>query len=543
MRRLQWLLALLLFNASQSNAAEPEVSEHRLRAHVEFLSSDLLAGRGTGTDGYKISAAYVASQLRALGIEPGGSDGSYYQQVPLIEASRASNSAAASITIDGKTTALKFPEDFIMSPDAVRAETSVTAETVFVGYGIVAEERGHNDYEGVDVEGKIVVRLPGRPESWPTEEGAHHASGREKTRHAVEHGAIGVVSLHTPREEKVYPYERSYRYLNVPRMRWQAADGEVDGFFPEIKGGAYLSPGAAKQLFYGLESELQEILDADLNGRPLPWAPLAATVSLTAHSEHRTLSSPNVVGVLRGSDPVLRDEYLVYVAHLDHLGTIVNDQGVEEIYPGTMDNAAGIATLLETARVLANSSEPLRRSIIFLAVTAEEKGLLGAGYYAAYPTVPIDSIVANINLDMPFLGFPFADVVAFGAEHSTLEEIVAAAAEQEGIALAPDPTPEEGVFVRSDHYRFVQQGVPAVMLATGFTSKNPDEDGGALFMQWLKERYHQPADNLSQPIDYAAARTFTEINANIGRIVATAKERPVWHPGDFFGELFGRDAD
>ena len=531
---------LAIVGVWQHAIAAVEVSEDHLRAHMEFLSSDSLEGRGTGTAGYQISAEYVVAQLKGLGISPGGEGGSYFQQVPLIEASRGGAGAFASMVVAGRETSLDFPDDFIMSPDLVRSESSVTAEMVFVGYGIVAEHRGHNDYAGLDVEGKIVVLLPGRPAAWPSEEGAHLASGREKARHAVERGAVGIVTLHTPREEKVFAYERNFQFLDVPRMRWQGPDGRVDGDYPQLRGRAYLHPRAAQKLFESAKTSLEEIFAADLNDEPIAGFTLQAQMTLSKGSKHRKLASPNVAGILRGSDPALQHEYLVYTAHLDHLGMITNSDGVAEIYPGTMDNAAGIATLLETARVLAADRESLKRSILFLAVTGEEKGLLGAGYFAAYPTVPIQSIVANINLDMPFLGFRFADVIAFGAEHSTLQDVVARAASLEDIRLLPDPMPEEAVFVRSDHYRFVQQGIPAVMLATGFTSVNPDEDGGALFMQFLKERYHQPEDNLLQPIDYGAARIFAEINANIGRAIATQETKPKWNAGDFFGETFSQ---
>ena len=260
-------------------------------------------------------------------------------------------------------------------------------------------------------------------------------------------------------------------------------------------------------------------------------------------STYRTLESDNVVAAIEGSDPTLKTEYLIYTAHLDHLGVIPGEEGEDEIYNGAMDNAAGVATLLETARVLMAERDQLKRSVMFLVVTGEEKGLLGAGYFASNPTVPIDRIVANINLDMPLFIYPFADVVAFGAQHSTLEAFVDRAAARAGIELSPDPMPEQGLFVRSDHYKLVQQGVPAVFLVTGFESSDPAIDAAEVFQNHIKEHYHKPSDDTDLPIDYAAGALFTEININIGRKVCNSPERPRWNEGDFFGRTFARPAE
>ena len=281
---------------------------------------------------------------------------------------------------------------------------------------------------------------------------------------------------------------------------------------------------------------MEDIYQADTEGKPVAGFGLPGSATLSRHSSQRKLSSPNVVAILEGSDPVLKEEYLVYSAHLDHIGVITGKPGEDDIYNGAMDNAAGIAIMLETARAL--QKQTLKRSVLFAAVTGEEKGLLGAGYYANNPTVPRDSMVANINLDMPVLVFPFADVIAFGADHSDLKSTVEKAARQAGIALTPDPMPEQALFVRSDHYRFVQQGIPAVYLATGFTSKNPDENGAELWRQFNKEHYHQPSDQADLPFDYESAAIFTDININIGKEICNQQQRPAWNEGDFFGRLF-----
>ena len=313
-------------------------------------------------------------------------------------------------------------------------------------------------------------------------------------------------------------------------MSWVGEDGLPDGYQPSLRGAAYLHPEAAAVLFRGSSVPLEQVFQADLDQQPVTGFDLGVRVSLARKSSYRRLESPNVIAVIEGSDPVLKGEYLVYSGHLDHLGVVANEEGVEEIYNGAMDNAAGIATLLETARIL--SGEKPKRSVLFLAVTGEEKFLLGSGYFAKNPTVPIDSIVANINLDMPLFTYPFSDVVAFGAHNSTLKGYVERAAASAGIALSPDPMPEQGLFTRSDHYRLVQEGVPAVFLVTGFNSKDPEIDAGQVFQAHLKEHYHKPSDDTNLPIDYEAGALFTEIN------ICNSRERPRWNEGDFFGRAF-----
>ena len=544
MLRRPWLITLLLAGCAQISTQPPATSvaapvePANLRAHIEYLAADELRGRDTGSAGYEQAAEYVAAEFEKLGLSPVGDDDGFFQQVPLVEARLVKDSARARIASTSAATELKYPDQFTMSPSKHEAYQQVSGELVFVGHGIVAPEFDHDDYAGLDVEGKIVVMLVGRPTGWPTEEGAHLGSGREKARHAAERGAIGRIVLHTPREEKTFPFEEEFQFLDVPAMSWVDRDGLPHGYFPEVRGGAYFNLDAAALLFENAPQALEDVYAADLAGEAVRGFPLQTSVSLARRSEHRELQSPNVVAVLEGSDPELKNEYILYTAHLDHIGVIRNEEGEEEIYNGAMDNAAGVATMLETARVLAAERDQLKRSVIFLAVTGEEKGLLGAGYFAHHPTVPISNIVANINLDMPLFLYPFADVIAFGAQHSNLGDYVARAAEQAGLSLAPDPMPEQALFVRSDHYQFVKKGIPAVFLVTGFTSQDPDQEFGEAFKAHLAEHYHQPSDDLDLEIDYQAGAVFTEVNVNIGREIANSAERPSWKQGDFFGETF-----
>ena len=534
-----FLIGLMWLSGSSLLASE--VSQPALRAHVDFLASDSLRGRDTGSRDYQVAAEYVAAEFSKLGMKPGGDNNTWFQSVPLVEINKVPGSLEAVVRTPSGKHALQYPDEFIMGPDARRESTSVTAEAVFVGYGIVAPGFGHNDYEGVDARGKIAVMIENRPESWPTEEGAHLSSGRERRKHAVAAGAIGRVVIQTPRGAIPFPWEDNFPYLNIPSMKWVGPDGNPDDYNPQLQGAMYLNKDVAQVLFEGAEFSAEDIFAADSAGEPVPRFPLQARVAMSRESTHRRISSPNVIGIIEGSDPVLKHEYLVYSAHLDHLGVIPDENGVDQIYNGALDNAAGVATLLETARILNAEKNRLKRSVMFLVVTGEEKGLLGAGYFADHPTVPIDSLVANINLDMPLILYPFADVIAFGAEHSSLKASVSRAASRAGVRLSPDPMPEQGLFTRSDHYKLVQKGVPAVFLVTGFESTDPDRNGGQIFQEHLKHVYHKPADNISQAIDYEAGALFTEININIGREICNDPMRPRWNDGDFFGDTFAQD--
>ena len=294
----------------------------------------------------------------------------------------------------------------------------------------------------------------------------------------------------------------------------------------------------AHELFSRAPISFEQALDAADAGTPLS-TPLGTEITLARKTDHESITSPNVVGILRGSDPELADEYVVFTAHLDHVGTGVPING-DTIYNGMYDNAMGSSLLIETARAFAAMPVPPRRSIMFIALTAEERGLVGSDYYAHYPTVPSDSLVANVNLDMPLLLFPLADVIAFGAEHSSLEQVIGSVVAKEDFALAPDPVPEEVLFIRSDQYSFVKKGVPSVFLVPGFNSSNPEINGEALFSEHLQKHYHQPSDDLSRPIDWDSALRFARVNVRIGHAVAEEDARPSWNEGDFFGDKFGR---
>jgi Zn-dependent M28 family amino/carboxypeptidase len=516
-----------------ASAADAESSAGRIRAHVEFLASDLLEGREAGTRGYDIAANYVASQFAQLGLTPAGDKGTWFQDTPLLAVRQADDGRFTLIDRTGAETVLVPGEDVITGRPVGAPEIRLNAPLVFAGYGVVAPERGRDDYKGLDVKGKIVVVFQGAPSGFQTEERAYYGSSRTKRLAAEARGAVGVVLAYRPSDEARRPFALMKRGAQSWSMTWTRPDGTP--FDPASRTPllATLSVAGASKLFAGARRTYEEAVKAAESPKgEAPRLALPYRFDAQVRTETKAARSANVAGLIPGTDPELKDEIIVLSAHLDHVG-ITEPVNGDAINNGALDNAGGIATTLEVARAFRESGRAPRRSILFLAVTAEEKGLLGAEYFARNPTVP-GTIVANVNLDMPVLTYDFVDVVAFGSERSSIAAAVQRAASRTGIALSPDPMPEEGLFTRSDHFRFVEIGVPSTFLMTGFQN-----GGEAKFRGFLKECYHRPCDDLSQPIDYAAGAKFARINYEIARELADADDRPLWNKGDFFGTKFG----
>ena len=511
----------------------PEVSPARLEAHIRYLASDRLAGRGPGTPGYDSAAGYVAAQLAALGLQPAGTN-RYLQPVPLRRARPIEGSSLLLMGRSGRRSLAPY-RDYVPLPNFLVPRSEVTAPLLFAGFGVTAPEHGYDDYRGLDATGKIVVLLTGAPRAFPPAERAHYAATRVKRENAVGRGAVGILVVRT--RDQSFPWDRLVRQLRAGDMRWLDRNGTPADVSPAMRGAATLSDSAAAHVFEGAPQSLSEVLTAAQAGTPpafdLPWRATLRTVS-----EHRRLESPNVAGLLRGSDPRLRDEVVVFTAHLDHLGVGEPVQG-DSIYNGALDNASGVAGLLEVARAFGALSRPPRRSVLFLAVTGEEAGLLGSDYFAEHPTVPIERIVANVNLDGLALLYPLRELVAFGADHSTLDSTVARVAHRLGIVLAPDPFPQEVFFVRSDQYSFVRRGVPSLFPFMGLRSDSA-VDAPARFKEWFASRYHTPQDDLGQPMDFESGARQAQLDFLVGLEIANADERPAWKRGDFFERTFGR---
>ena len=531
------LVPALAASPAQADSGVPDPL--RLKAHMAFLADDLLEGRETGTRGYDIAARYVAAQFMQMGLKPAGDPGSYLQTVPLRGGNVVPNAAVFEIRRPGGTQALVSLREFLMGPRLYADQVDITAPLVFVGHGVTAPRFQHDDYAGIDVRGKIAVWVSGRPKQFPTEEGAHYASGLTKSRLAARHGAVGIVELQTPDGEKRSPFARSALFNDQQSIDWVTADGRGSREVPGIRGAAFVSVAAASQLFTEVDVNAAAVFTADQAGQPLPRLDLKLSARLAQATRRTNLTSANVVGLIEGSDPGLRNEYVVFTAHLDHLGIRPSITG-DNVLNGAMDNASGVATLLEMARLTAASTVKPRRSMLFVAVTGEEKGLTGSAYFATLPTVPAAAMVANVNLDMPNLLIDFNEVVAFGAERSSLKGAAMRAAAATNVTLVPDPWPEQGVFTRSDHYSFVQQGVPSIFMTVGTGSFDPTEDGRKSREHFRREHYHRASDDMKLPFNWGSAVRFTRLNFLLGLEIANAPQRPRWNEGDFFGELFGK---
>ncbi len=524
MRPAPLLLALLATAAPAQTPASPD--QATIRAHVTFLASDALRGREAGTPDFDVAAQYVVSRMIAAGLAPGAGADAWLQPVPL-GAAIATARPALTLTRAGVAVPLVFATDFGAGPQLAESRTDIAGPAVFVGQGVVDPTGKRDDYRGLDVRGRIVVMMQSRPAGYAPAVAAHLGNARERARQAARRGATGVIFI-APLDSESFARAAESGW-QTRRMAWLDAAGRPrDEGAPVL---ATLSAAGAEKLFAGSRLPLAAILAADRAGTPLPTGPLSGTLRLTATSRQERVASANVIGLLKGSDPKLANEYVVLTAHLDHLGVTKTGAG-DRINNGAQDNAVGVALMLEVARMFATDATRPRRSILFVALTGEEKGLLGSDYLVAHPPVPAGSIVADVNLDMPVLLSPLLDVVAHGGDRSTLGPVVAAAAQANGLTVAPDWEPEQGRFARSDQYSFAIAGIPAVSLKAGPAGGSAD-----LQRAFARTTYHTPADDLSQPIQWDAAPLFTRLNHDIVRRIADADARPAWNPGDFYGAL------
>ncbi|MBT8079838.1 MAG: M28 family peptidase [Gammaproteobacteria bacterium] len=522
---------------TRSGAAN-SITGAEIRQHMEVLAADDMRGRAAGTADYDRAADYVADRYRKIGLLPLGDGGSYFQSIRFFETRLAPGSASFSVARDDSQVELVFRDDFIRAGGYGEQDEDITAPLVFVGHGIVAPEYGHDDFADVDVAGKILVSLSGAPPGFATDQRAFYSSSRGKQAIAMERGAVGIINVRTPVDQKRRPWERYLAGVGSPGMRWLDEEGAPHQGYPQLAGSATVSEAGAEKLFALADADLDALFTKHAAGDTGSFD-MDISATLGRRSNQRTVRSSNVVGMLKGSDPELRGQYIVYTAHLDHIGVRPGSDG-DDIHNGAYDNAAGIGTILEIAAAMAVMDTGPRRSIIFAAVTAEEKGLQGSSYFAMNPPVPAEQLVANINIDMPYLGFPVGDVHAFGAEHSTLLSAVQEATILSGLELTPDPLPDEVRFVRSDQFSFVKQGVPALALKPGSMSLDPATDGAAALDDFLKNHYHRASDDLSLPYDNAAAERFARTGLLVGLIVADRQARPRWNDGDFFGDKFAR---
>ena len=535
-------LPLLLSPAFAQSPADPSESAMQtihadaIRGDMAFLSDDLLEGRGTATRGHQLAAQFMATQFESIGLSPAGDNSTYFQNVPLRSVRIDEANSTLTLIHDGKPEALVIRKDFLPFPNPARKVSSVEAPVVFVGFGVTAPEQNYDDYKGIDAKGKIIAILYQAP-NFESSLKAHYSSGEVKLANAAAHGAVGIIVLDDPILEGMYSFSERVRDLAQPTLRWLDKQGQPNDYFPQIQAAVELSLDATKALFQGSGHTADEIFQAAKDGKSFTF-PLAITAKIHNEQKLEDVTSPNVVAKLEGSDPTLKNEYLVYTAHLDHLGIGEPVKG-DSIYNGALDNASGSAILLEVARAFSQMNPHPKRSILFVAVTGEEAGLLGSDYFASFPTVPKESIVANVNMDEDQMLWPLEDIIPFGAEHSSLENVAKRAAARLHLDLSPDPMPQEVIFIRSDQYSFVKQGIPALYPTPGIKSDNPNIKPAEIFQNWEATRYHQPSDDMQQPgLDFAQAVKYADFIFLSGWYITQDPARPTWNPHDFFGDLY-----
>ena len=482
---------------------------------MRFLASDLLEGREPGTRGYNIAAEYVGAQFTSIGLDTS------QQPIDFRVAKLAEDQSSYAANGEGLT----IRKDIVPRANFLEATSEVAAPVVFAGFGIVAPELQHDDYAGIDAKGKIVLMLTGAPPTFPLDQRAYYSGSKLKERAAAQHGAVGVLTLNTITDEKRQPFEKRAQQSGIPPMLY-LDNGKPADAIAGIRVEAQLSRDAAAKLLPNVDAVL-----ADAEKGVAPPRDLSASFTARTASAFTEVKSENVIGMLRGSDPKLRDEFVLVTAHLDHLGNHPTANGSDSIYNGAYDNASGIACLIEIARGLAAGPRP-KRSVAFVAVTGEEKGLQGSEYFVRHPTVK--TIVADVNMDMFLMLYPVADLIALGGEHTTIGAMAAQAAKQEGFTMSPDPFAEEVRFIRSDQFSFVEAGIPAIHLKPGNKSRDPKIDGAATTKEWLRRVYHSPADDMTQHFDFDSGARYAETNLALVRMVANAPQRPAWKKGDFF---------
>jgi hypothetical protein len=519
------VFALLVIAPIAGQSPSPEGDDQaRWWAHVKTLADDGLEGRQTGSDGYRKAATYVVEQFERVGLKPAGASG-YLQSVKFTRRRILEDQSRLALVRDGKEDVLRFGDDASVN---LRAELTPNAEAplVFVGYGLSAPDGGHDDLTGLDLKDKIAVYIAGTPANITGALAAHYQQAGVRWQALKAAGALGSVAISNPKTAE-QPWERTAPSRLNPVMTL------VDPRFSDLAGmkvGASINPASAERLFTGSGYTFAELLAIADARKTLPRFPLGASLRARVTLESTSIESDNVAALLPGSDPALAREHVVLTAHLDHVGIGAPVNG-DRLYNGAMDNASGIATLIEVARSLSASSPRPRRSILFVAVTAEEHGLLGSRYFAGDPTVPKASIVANINMDMFLPLFPMTSVMVFGLDESDLGDRVRDVAGRRGLGVRPDPQPERNRFTRSDQYSFIRQGVPALALKVGFDPGSPEAASEA---KWTTERYHQPSDDLQQPIDLGSAVTFTQFVGALTSDVANHAARPRWSATSFF---------
>ncbi|WP_299990382.1 M28 family metallopeptidase [uncultured Pontibacter sp.] len=514
------------------------VKPNDIKAHIKYLADDRLLGRKPGTEGYQMAVDYVVEHYQKAGIEPGGENGTYLQLVRLRQSFPGKEASMVIADSMGSAMQLTYNKDFSVYPHAEEPEVSIEAPLVFAGYGISAPDLGYDDYAGIDVAGKIVVVLRGAPTNFPSTVSAYSRDMMTVLKIAAEKGAVGVIVANTNPKAGVPNLQGGTYSVMDPNGKVAVSRNYVSD---KIRVLASINSSTFEQLLKGTGIEMAKLGEQLQQGKPAS-TPLAHTLRTSYTSTYKDFESHNVIGKITGADPQLQNEYVVHSAHLDHVGVGRAVNG-DSIYNGAHDNASGVASVLEIGKIYSRLPEKPKRSVLFVMVTAEEMGLLGSAYFARFPTVPVEQIVANINTDMPTIIAPLLSVVGLGANHSSLENEVAAAANHLGLTVEEDPEPEQMRFIRSDQYSFVMQGIPALHIKYGNKTKDGLNNLNKQVEQWRAIHYHKPQDNFNDTFDYKAGKKYVQLNFLISYQVANATQRPSWKAGDFFGSRFGKGSN
>lgn len=508
-------------------------------AHVRALADDSMEGRLTGSEGYLRAAKYVVAQFDAAKLQPAGVNG-YYQPVKFDVTRVLAEKSAMSLVVDGRSDPLVLGHDAILGARGTQPK-SIAAPLVFIGYGLRLPEAKYDDFDSPEVpfaslKGKIVVFINGGPGDLST---ALKSFARTSpfARALADAGAAGSISIPTPKSMD-FPWDRVASNSSQPGMRLalDPQDSTVAARHPALADlhntmfSATFNPAEAEKLFAGTGHTFAELLALADAQKPLPRFDLKKGLTASVVAENGSVESPNIVARLEGSDPVLKNEFVLVSAHLDHLGIGAPIAG-KTIYAGAMDDASGVASVIEIARSFSRNPQRPKRSMLFVIFTGEEKGLLGSRYFAGRPTVPESGIVADLNMDMFMPLFALKKLHVQGLQELTLAEDARAVGAEHNIEIAVDPEPDRNSFIRTDQYSFVQAGVPALAMKFGWTANSPEYKA---WRQWLAQRYHSTQDDLSQSVDRAAAAQFNSFLADLARRVANNPTRPHYLDSSFF---------
>lgn len=538
------IASLSLFNSTRAQNSNElknildKVSPDAIKGRMSFLADDLLEGRLPGTRGFLLGEKYMETEFMALGLKPGVNGSAYIQRVPLQKGWVDESGCSFSLINHQKEEKLEYGKQFTLSPYFASPTSSVTAPLVFVGFGISAPEFSYDDYKSIDVKGKIVVYINDAPSRFPTSERAYFTTADVKFNEAIKRGAVGVISFSLPSNKRT-SWEATVRRMKQGNYKWINKQAIVANSFAPLKAVSTFNNAYAEKLFANASTTLQKIYDLAAEGKSQSF-PLNLSAQIQVKTQSKQIESANVVGMIEGSDPKLKNEYVVYSAHLDHFGIGAPVKG-DSIYNGAHDDASGNAILLEIAKAYRSLPVAPKRSVIFASVTGEEMGLLGSDYFINNLPIADGKVVANLAIDMPFFFHPVLDIVPYGADHSSLGKQTEKAAQMLGLKIGTDPFPEQVVFIRSDHYSFIKKGIPALFIKSGFMTVPGDTVNRAKSdVGWRSTIYHTPQDDMSQAFDFNAATTHVKINFLIGYFVCEDANAPVWNKGDFFGQKFKR---